>query len=168
MWWSRVKLHNLITQVSSIWPHRCIFPVHTGKMSSRLCYSGRIVLQIILLGFFLHFFGLPAIERFQAKKVKDDTCILFESESNIFLSIISLRKIHVQTLQTRAVSVRGRAAHSGAGRAARYWGEGDAGGGGAAPLRNCRSNIWPTCLQSMQIQTQRQCSSSRRWLLRAA
>ena len=99
MWWSWVKLHNLITQVSSIWHHHCIFPVPTGKMSSRLCYSGRILLQIILLGFFLHFFGLPAIERFQAKKVKDDTCILFESESNIFLSIISLRKIHVQTLQ---------------------------------------------------------------------
>ena len=44
------------------------------RVSTQLSSVGRIALQIILLGIFLYFFGLPAIERFQARKVTDDRC----------------------------------------------------------------------------------------------
>ena len=44
-------------------------------MASQISSFGRIMLQIILLGLFLHFFGLPAIERFQARKVIDECYI---------------------------------------------------------------------------------------------
>ena len=33
---------------------------------------GRILLQAVLLGIFFHFFGLPAIERFEAREVRQD------------------------------------------------------------------------------------------------
>ena len=48
------------------------FQSQIQKMISKILYIGRILLQAILLSIFLHFFGLPAIERFQAREVNKE------------------------------------------------------------------------------------------------
>ena len=44
------------------------FQSQIQKMISQILHIGRILLQAILLAIFFHFFGLPAIERFQASR----------------------------------------------------------------------------------------------------
>ena len=39
------------------------------KMISNIFHIGRTLLQAILVAIFFHFFGLPAIERYQAREV---------------------------------------------------------------------------------------------------
>ena len=64
--------------------HRLLFQFNRDSLVSsllrfsQLCSGGRIALQIILLVTFLHFFGIPAINRFQARKV-----ILSKSTANL-------------------------------------------------------------------------------------
>ena len=43
---------------------------HNWKMTCQIFRIGRILLQAVLLGIFFHFFGLPAIERFEAREVR--------------------------------------------------------------------------------------------------
>merc|ERR1711974_362567 len=68
---------NVPQPVLNCTPFRKVCSSQIRMKISQIFRIGRILLQAILVAVFFHFFGLPAIERFQAREVmKKENCTL--------------------------------------------------------------------------------------------
>ena len=58
-------------------------------MACEIFFVSRLLLQLILLALFLHFFGLPAIWRFQAKEVRKSNEMILTTPILVSISLVT-------------------------------------------------------------------------------